>query len=162
MDDSLKLAAQKALEAMTEVINEPDRFLDQRPARKAKVRDAITALRSALQHQEEREPASPSAVERAVFDEMQRIEPSWNRSGASRESAVRFALRAVANLQRIAGVVAATPPLLQKEEGPSLSAINDLAKVYASNYVSPHHITFTVEGLRTLFAAIATRQGEKP
>lgn len=33
---------------------------------------------------------------------------------------------------------------------PSLSALDELAKVYASNYASPHHITFTVEGLRNL------------
>lgn len=36
---------------------------------------------------------------------------------------------------------------------PSLSEINELAKTYASSYASPHHITFTVEGLRNLIAA---------
>lgn len=33
-----------------------------------------------------------------------------------------------------------------------LSALNVLARVYASSYASPHHITFTVEGLRQLIA----------
>jgi hypothetical protein len=37
-------------------------------------------------------------------------------------------------------------------EQPSLSEIDDLAKVYAASYASPHHITFTVEGLRSLIA----------
>jgi hypothetical protein len=35
----------------------------------------------------------------------------------------------------------------------ALSDLNELAKVYASSYASPHHITFTVEGLRNLLAA---------
>jgi hypothetical protein len=40
------------------------------------------------------------------------------------------------------------------KDGASLSLIrlNELAKVYASSYASPHHITFTVEGLRNLIA----------
>ena len=36
---------------------------------------------------------------------------------------------------------------------PSLSALNDLAKLYANSYASPHHMTFSVEGLRRLIAA---------
>jgi hypothetical protein len=35
----------------------------------------------------------------------------------------------------------------------SLSALDELARVYAASYASPHHITFTVEGLRQLIAA---------
>jgi hypothetical protein len=38
-------------------------------------------------------------------------------------------------------------------EAPSLSELNELAKVYASSYASPHHVTFTVAGLRNLLIA---------
>jgi hypothetical protein len=39
------------------------------------------------------------------------------------------------------------------QEAPSLSDLNELAKVYAYSYASPHHIVFTVDGLRNLIAA---------
>lgn len=32
----------------------------------------------------------------------------------------------------------------------NLSTLDALAKVHASSYASPHHITFSVEGLRNL------------
>lgn len=35
----------------------------------------------------------------------------------------------------------------------TLTDLNELAKVYASSYASPHHIKFTVEGLRNLIEA---------
>lgn len=35
-----------------------------------------------------------------------------------------------------------------------LTQLDALAKVYASSYASPHHITFTVEGLRNLIASM--------
>jgi hypothetical protein len=41
-------------------------------------------------------------------------------------------------------------------EALALSDLSELAKVYASSYASPHHITFTVEGLRNLLAATPT------
>lgn len=39
-----------------------------------------------------------------------------------------------------------------------LGRLNELAKVYASSYASPHHITFTVEGLRHLIEAVTPSQ----
>ena len=39
-------------------------------------------------------------------------------------------------------------------EALSLTAINKLARVYCASYASPHHITFTVEGLRHFVEAI--------
>lgn len=35
----------------------------------------------------------------------------------------------------------------------ALTDLNDLAKVYGIHYASPHHMTFTVEGLRNLIEA---------
>lgn len=37
----------------------------------------------------------------------------------------------------------------------SLIELNEVAKAFASHYASPHHITFTVEGLRFLLAHLA-------
>ena len=48
---------------------------------------------------------------------------------------------------------AAAAPQPTAPVAPTLAALVELAKVYASSYASPHHITFTVEGLRKLFAA---------
>ncbi len=44
---------------------------------------------------------------------------------------------------------------------PSLSKLNELAKVYASSYASPHHITFTVDGLRSLMLAAVAAERER-
>lgn len=42
-------------------------------------------------------------------------------------------------------------------EAPSLTELNELAKQYATSYASPHHFTLSVEGLRNLIAASATK-----
>lgn len=47
------------------------------------------------------------------------------------------------------------------QELPELSQLNELAKVYATSYASPHHITFTVDGLRNLLACIAASQAPR-
>lgn len=33
--------------------------------------------------------------------------------------------------------------------------LHELAKVYAASYASPHHITFTLDGLKALVAALS-------
>ncbi len=33
--------------------------------------------------------------------------------------------------------------------------LHELAKVYAASYASPHHITFTLDGLKSLIAALS-------
>ena len=47
------------------------------------------------------------------------------------------------------------PPVAQPEQTAlqPLTDIDALAKLYASSYASPHHITFTVDGLRNMIAA---------
>lgn len=42
----------------------------------------------------------------------------------------------------------------REEAQPDLLDINELAKVHAHNYASPHHVTFTLDGLRNLIAAV--------
>lgn len=48
-----------------------------------------------------------------------------------------------------------------KDEGLSLTRLDALARLYASSYASPHHITFTVEGLRNLIDALSSPQQEQ-
>ena len=43
-----------------------------------------------------------------------------------------------------------------------LTDIDELAKVYSIGYASPHHITFTVEGLRSMIQAAQVAQSVQP
>lgn len=47
-------------------------------------------------------------------------------------------------------------------QAPSLSRLDELAKVYAASYASPHHFTLSVEGLRNLIAALGVGSGSTP
>ena len=42
------------------------------------------------------------------------------------------------------------------------SDLNELAKIYAASYASPHHITFTLDGLKNLIAQAAQSQPAPP
>jgi hypothetical protein len=59
-------------------------------------------------------------------------------------------------VDRLNGIIAALRSALSAapQAEPSLLELNEMAKVYASNYASPHHIVFTVEGLRSLFTSL--------
>ncbi len=45
---------------------------------------------------------------------------------------------------------------------PDLGKLNELAKVHALSYASPHHFTMSVSGLREVVAAIAALEAEPP
>jgi hypothetical protein len=50
---------------------------------------------------------------------------------------------------------------LQSTAQPERNDLNDLAKVYASSYASPHHITFTINGLAQLVGEARCAQPER-
>ena len=45
---------------------------------------------------------------------------------------------------------------------PALTDIDALAKLYCGSYASPHHITFTVEGLRNMIQAAIAQPVQPP
>lgn len=54
------------------------------------------------------------------------------------------------------------PTVLAQAIAPDLGRIDQLARVYASSYASPHHITFTVAGLRAMIEEFASPPAPAP